>query len=439
MTWSRGAGLARRLALVPTALAVLALAGCGAFSNGSDDEGGDALTYWSMWQKGEPQAAVLQKAIDAFEKEEGVTVEVQWAGREVSKKIRAGANAGNVPDLTDDAVEVLLAGSQAGLYSGLSDVYAKQIPGEDKTVGDVIPKTYLGPYQNHAGEPIVVPYEVLTTSIWYDGNKLPDVAANPPKTWDDFVALMRDMKAEGQTPIAADGTIPDYNAYWIYQLVERKLGPGWLREAALDKTGKAWGDPKFLAAAKRLEEIVSAGFFMKGYQGSKLPAGQQTWAEGKANFLMMGSWAPADTAKTAREGVEYRSFPMPMVDGGVQTEELNLIGFGVPAKGKNPELAHKFIAFFLNKDRLAGISTEANNLTPREDIEAPDVLADLKPMLANATEANRYLDGVPATAEQFYKGVFLPLDDKLFFGDITAEEFVQRLQEQSASFWKRNG
>ncbi len=128
-----------------------------------------------------------------------------------------------------------------------------------------------------------------------------------------------------------------------------------------------------------------------------------------------------------------------MVEDGVQTEELNLIGFGIPAKGKNPELARKFIAFFLNKDRLAGISTEANNLTPREDIEAPKVLADLQPMLANATEANRYLDGVPATADQYWKGVFLPLDDKLFFGDITAEEFVEQLQKESADFWKRNG
>lgn len=438
MISSRGDRL-RRLVVVPAVLA-LTLSGCGAFSGSSDDDGGsgDTLTYWSMWQRGEPQSRVLQRAIDAFEDEAGVTVDVQWAGREVGKKVRAAANSDRVPDLTDNTAEELLAGSEADLYAGLSDVYAERIPGEDQTVGDVIPETYVAPYEVD-GEPIIAPYEVLSMAVWYDGAKLPDVAANPPRTWDEFVALMRRMKADGETPIAADGTIPDYNAYWLYQLVERQLGADWLRRAALDRTGRSWSDPKFLAAARRLEEIVRSGFFMDGYQGSKLPAGEQSWAEGDANFLLMGSWAPSATAAAARDGIEYRSFPMPMVDGGVGTEELSLIGFGIPSRGDNAELAGRFIAFFMQRRFLTGIAEEADNLTPRADVEAPAPLADLKVQLEEATEANRYLDGVPATAEQFHKGVFLPLDDKLFFGDITAEQFVEQLQEQSADFWKRNG
>ena len=441
MIRSRGDRLVRRLAVVPAAVLALGLSGCGAFSGSGDDGGGDGdtLTYWSMWQRGEPQSRVLQSAIDAFEREAGVTVDVQWAGREVGKKIRAAANSDRVPDLTDNTAEELLAGSQADLYAALDDVSRETSPGEDETVGEGIPETYVAPYETASGEPIIAPYEVLSTAIWYDGDKLPEVAANPPKTWDEFVRLMREMKADGQTPIAADGTIPDYNAYWLYQLVERQLGAGWLRRAALDRSGRSWADPKFLAAAKRLEEIVAADFFMDGYQGSKLPAGEQSWAQGKANFLLMGSWAPSSTAEAAREGIEYRSFPMPTVEGGVATEELSLIGFGVPARGDEPELAARFVAFFLNRRWLTRIAEEADNLTPRADVEAPAPLADLKAGLEQATEANRYLDGLPATAEQFHKGVFLPLDDQLFFGEITAEQFVERLQKQSAEFWKRNG
>lgn len=439
MIRSRGAHL-RRLVVVPAVLA-LTLSGCGAFSGSSDDDGagGETLTYWSMWQRGEPQSRVLQSAIDAFEEETGARVDVQWAGREVGKKVRAAANSDRVPDLTDNTAEELLAGSQADLYAGLSDVYAERIPGEDATVGEVIPETYVAPYEVASGEPIIAPYEVLSMAIWYDGAKLPEVAANPPRTWDEFTALLREMKADGQTPIAADGTIPDYNAYWLYQLVERQLGPDWLRRAALDRSGRAWSDPKFLAAAKRLEEIVDAGYFMDGYQGSKLPAGEQKWAEGDANFLLMGSWAPSATVRAAREGIVYRSFPMPTVEDGVATEELSLIGFGIPTRGDNPELAARFIAYVLNRRWLSRISSEADNLTPRADVAAPEPLADLKVQLEEAEEANRYLDGLPATADQFHKGVFLPLDDKLFFGEITAEQFVEQLQQQSADFWKRNG
>ena len=432
---------ARRL-LVPLTTVVMTatlMSGCGTFQNDSDDSArADKLVYWSMWERGEPQSDVLQAAIDDFEEEEGIEVDVQWAGREVSKKVQTGANTGDVPDLVDDAVEQLLAGAGAGVYRGLDSVYERTIPGEDQTVAEVVPSAYVEPYRNDDGELIVVPHSVTSTSLWYDANRFPDVASSPPQTWEEFTALVEQMKANGETPFAADGTIPDYNAYWIAQLVERTLGPGWLNAAAKDKTGQAFAEPKFLEAAQRLEALVSAGTFMEGYQGSKLPAQEEAWAAGDASFLLMGSWAPLGKEEVAREGAQWRTFPVPLPEGGVNTIEANLLGFGVPSDAKNAEAAEKFIAFFMNADRLAGISTEANQLTPREDIDPPADLADVAAMLAQADSAHRYLDGVPSEASQWWSGVFLPLDDQLFFGEITAEEFVERLSQESAEYWKNN-
>lgn len=426
-----------RLALAAL-VSTTALSGCGVFTN-SDEDSEDTLTYWSMWQRGEPQSEVLQAAIDEFEEETGISVDVQWAGREVGQRVRAASNTGDVPDLTDNAVEELLSGSRADVYSGLDSVYERSIPGEDATVAEVIPAHYLDPYQTPDGEPVVAPYTVTTTSLWYDATRLPEIAADPPQTWDEFLETLRQLEADGQTPFAADGTIPDYNAYWLYQLVERQFGPGWFLEAAEDKTGESWSDPTFLEVAKRLETLVSEGYFMEGYQGSKLPAGQQKWAEGEAAFLLMGSWAPADTRDVAPDDAQFRTFAMPMPEGGVNTVEANLIGFGIPSDADNREAAEEFIAFFMNRDRISGISTDAGNLTPRADVEAPPALVDVEAILSGADSTHRYLDGVPTTVEQWYKGVFLPLDDQLFFGKIDAEEFVERLRTESADFWENNG
>lgn len=64
---------------------------------------------------------------------------------------------------------------------------------------------------------------------------------------------------------------------------------------------------------------------------------------------------------------------------------------------KQPANAKKFIEFFLNKERLAGISTTALNLTPRSDIEVPAQLADLKKQVADAgTNVFKSDDGVNA-------------------------------------------
>ena len=42
----------------------------------SNGEGGKTLVYWSMWTSGEPQAIVIQEAIDAYEEKSGNTVEI---------------------------------------------------------------------------------------------------------------------------------------------------------------------------------------------------------------------------------------------------------------------------------------------------------------------------------------------------------------------------
>ncbi|NCC06516.1 MAG: hypothetical protein EOM30_00400 [Clostridia bacterium] len=58
------------------------------------------LTYWSMWNNTEPQALVIQEAIDAYEKETGNTVNVEWKGRDISTLIQAALDAGESIDYT---------------------------------------------------------------------------------------------------------------------------------------------------------------------------------------------------------------------------------------------------------------------------------------------------------------------------------------------------
>ena len=60
--------------------------------------------------------------------------------------------------------------------------------------------------------------------------------------------------------------------------------------------------------------------------------------------------------------------------GGIRSDNsagVNFFGFAVPKAGKNAAAAEKFVLYFMNKDQLAAISTEAGNMTPRTDIPAP--------------------------------------------------------------------
>ncbi|MEG1292536.1 MAG: carbohydrate ABC transporter substrate-binding protein, partial [Lachnospiraceae bacterium] len=57
--------------------------GCGSKSGSGDSESKSdkKLVYWSMWSEDEPQAKVIKTAIEKYQKDTGVKVDVQFKGR----------------------------------------------------------------------------------------------------------------------------------------------------------------------------------------------------------------------------------------------------------------------------------------------------------------------------------------------------------------------
>lgn len=191
-----------------------------------------------------------------------------------------------------------------------------------------------------------------------------------------------------------------------------------------------------MAALRHVEDLVSADDFTKGYDGSKWPAVQQKWAKGKSDFLLLGTFAPSETSTFASSDFRYRSFPFPaFAQGGDTSQDISLIGFSIPKKARHAAAAQKFIAYFLAKEHLQGIATQAKNITPRADIDAPAELADAQKALT-AGNAVKTLDGVKETAAEWYTKVFLPLNTSFLTGHLTATSFASKLASNSASYWK---
>ncbi|MBR7838497.1 extracellular solute-binding protein [Actinospica durhamensis] len=391
-----------------------------------------------MWKQTEPQAKVIQAAIAAFTKDTGIKVTVQWKGRQVVQQLGPTLNTAHVPaDLVDTSDRYAYSGLQAlGQALDLSPVLSASVPGESGTVADVIPKHYRD-LATTGGTLWQLPYEILTTQIWYNSRALPSVAANPPATWEAFTTLLAARKKArgGSGPLALDADIADYGAYWTYFSVLRELGPGAFGKAAKDTTGASFQQAGFLTAFGRMEALVSGGDFVPGYNGSKWPAVQDGWAEGKSDFLLLGTFAPSETQEFATSGFTYRSFPFPpAAAGGDDTQDISLIGFSIPKKARNAAAAQRFIAYFMAKERLEGISTQAGNLTPRTDIPAPAELADAQKALASG-KVTETLDGVKETAAEWYTKVFCPLNTTFLDGGTSAAAFAAKLASGTAQYW----
>ncbi|MFF7994263.1 extracellular solute-binding protein [Kitasatospora xanthocidica] len=425
-----------KLSRAGAAVAVLATLATGCATTSSGGSGGEtskSLRYWSMWTQTEPQAKALQKSIDAFTAKTGIRVDVQWQGRKVLDKVGPALLSGNAPDLVDQGFDRLLPALAAnGKAQDLTSVLAMDT-GEGRKVGDAVPAKFLDVLpKGKDGTPWMIPYESVSVSLFYNGKD--PLVTEPPKTWDDLLAICKAAKAAGKACIGTDGDQGWATQYWFDYLLNRNGGS--VAALAADRSGAAFNDPAVLKSAQQVEQLVKEGYLAKGYDATKYPEQQNHWARGESVFFLMGSWLPSEAEKFKDGASEFKSVAFPTTgDAARNAVDFLPFGFAIPKGAGNAEAAGRFIAFFLQRDQLAGIATDAKNITPRADIPAPAELADVAQQLKDRPSR---LPDDNADADWQDK-VLVAQYDNLWLGRTDAAGFVGQAAKASADYWKAKG
>lgn len=425
--------------LIP--VVVLGLAAVSACSGGPGPDDGEAsteFTYWSMYLEGEPMQEVLATAIEDFEAETDIIVNVQWQGRDNIQRTVPTLMTSTVPDLVDGPYTKIYPGLVAsGQAKGLEDAWNSDL-GDDEKAKDVVPARYLETIDimNDDEQPWMVPISLTSDAIWFNAATHPELKDQPPATWDDFIALLDKLKANGETPIALDADIPKYNAYWFTTILLRNLGPRALYKLASDETGESWHDPEVLDAAQKVQQLVDGGYFIDGYNASKFPSQQQKWASGEAALLFMGTWAPVETESYATEGFEFASFPFPETNGDYFSARADFLGFSVPTGAKHADAAQEFAAYVL-ADKYQQMTADADLLPIRDGISPPEVQTSVSKHLEEADGFHQENDGVAFPG--YNAEVFWAVNDDLVLGKMDAQTFVDTMAQETADYWKSQG
>ncbi|MFJ3956701.1 extracellular solute-binding protein [Arthrobacter sp. NPDC090010] len=402
------------------------LAACGQ-KNSPAAASNTTLSYRSIWSADEPQAKILKSALDEFAAKEGLTVDVKFVGRTGGDALTTEMAAGKGPDLFDAGSDNLPAWRAQNLAAPVDDVLKMEVPGENgKTVADVIPVSLQKAASDDKGLGFL-PHTAISTAVWFDAAKHPELASNPPRDWDAFISYLDKAKAAGRTPICQDGTVPFYNVYWLYSALVNANGSGSLLD--LQKNADSWDKPEVLDAAKKVEQLAKGGYFQSNFIATKYPAAQNDWIQGKCDLNINGTWLASEVSPSTPKTAEIRSFQLPV--GGKESVEAGALGLGVNAKGKNQEVAKKFLAFFEQSKYQEQIAAQANNIPARSDVAAPKPLADAQKALADAKDVHLTYD-TAAGNKAWWNDMFLPLDDQLLQGKISAEQFVQQGKQKSA-------
>ena len=394
------------------------------------------IKYWSNFNEGEPNQTVLKNIIEDYEAEHpDIKIDVEWMGRQVMSKVRNAMLSGDGPDLVDKAAPEIL-GSIGKDTESLNSILDKKVYNEDVVLQDAFLDDILSLFEDD-GKTFFIPFQVISSGFFYDNKMFEEYGAEPADTWDEFIDLTHSFKEKDISPLAQDGNIGFYNAYYFYWLSTRINGPDAFYKAVGDETGKEWDNPGFLDAAKKIEELAKDDVFIKGYEGSQFPAAQTQWAQGKAAMILNGSWLPHETEGYASEEFEYSVFPFPEVEGGKgnNSAEVELIGWAAP-KGANVEAVEDFILFGMQEKYQQQVVDEVNNISARKGIDAPENLQNLKEYILQADQIHKLYNGVEAEYPKWWNTVFLPTHDKLFFGEITAEDFIDEIKQKTIDFYQ---
>jgi len=323
--------------------------------------------------------------------------------------------------------------ASAGQALDLTPVLAMQVPGEGKTVGDVVPAKYLKalPKDPDGVQNYVIPYIVDSAELFYNAAD-PDIAAamtQPPATWDDFIKVCDALKAKNKPCLASEGEDAWTNGLQFdYQLNAQGVS---FADLTNDKSGAAWDNPAVLKAAQQTEQLVKGGYIIPGYDATKSPAQETAWAAGKAAFWMTGSWATSETGKEVGPGWKFGA----MLPPGVTAPDSMTFGFAIPKRAKNASSAEQFIAYFLKQQNLADLASSSDSITTRADVPAPADLADVQKAL-NATSVRLTYDG---QAGSVMDKAFNPNFLDLWHGKISAAQFVAKAKADQIAYWKTQG
>lgn len=365
----------------------------------SDAKSDVTITYYSMWNETEPQGQTIAQAIDAFKEKTGITVDVNWQGRDIRKTLQPALDAGQNIDLFDEDVE-RVNGTWGKYLLNVEDLAAKSYDTTNgKPLTDVINKKLvdlarsLGP----DGKLSTIPYQPSSFMVMYNKDifKTAGITA-VPKTWEEWLAACAKIKAAGKTPITVDDA---YMASLFGYHMARLIGKD---KTLAMVTNKKIDDPAVLTFGEQWKEMYDKGYISKNAAGNIYPAGQQEVASGNVAMYLNGTWLPNEIKNSAPADFNWGSFAYPAVGKDGDGPEANQYGaqcFGINKNTKHAEEAFKFIVFMTTGEWDNKLAADSIGVPMANDATWPTQLTDAKSVLDATTTRYPWAVGMENEAD----------------------------------------
>ncbi|MFI6455955.1 extracellular solute-binding protein [Streptosporangium amethystogenes] len=336
-----------------------ALAACGtsgpapAGGTGTGGSGGNAAskaTYWFL--SNQPQEGVRTRAVERFN-QANPNGQIDFTAMQndaYKTKIKTAIGAGQAPTIIWGwGGGTLRTYVQAGQVEDLTSWFEQNPAVKDRLFASSFGAATID------GKIYAMPAETMQPIILYYNKKVFDqVGAEPPESWGDIMALVPKFNAAGIAPFSLGGQSRWTNMMWLEFLFDRIGGPE-VFQAVFDGKKDAWSHPAALDALTKLQDLVKADGFIKGFSSitADSNADQALLYTGKAAMMLHGGWTYGSMSTDGGDFVSgghlgYMNFPP--VEGG-KGDPGNTVGnpgqylsISSKATPEQKEIAKKFFA-----------------------------------------------------------------------------------------------
>ena len=274
-----------------------------------------------VWINSDKAYSGLQKVGNAFEKASGVKVVVEHPV-DAPDKFQQAAGAGKGPDIFCWPHDRVGEWVKAGLVSPLAP---------SKKLRDSVEEQAWKAF-TYRGRVWGYPLAIETAGLIYNKALVP----NPPATFDDVIALDKQLQKQGKHAI-----LWDFNkSFFTWPMLAGAGGFIYARDEQGDFDPAKIGvnNPGALAGAQMLERLISGGTMPRGARYAEMESG---FARGDVAMMISGPWA-WDNARKAN--IDFGVAPIPAVIAGHPSKPfVGVLGCMIAAPSKQKDLAREFI------------------------------------------------------------------------------------------------
>lgn len=339
------------------------------------------IVYWSMWEEEEPQAEVIQDAAMAFEEATGISVEIQWKGREITSLIGPALDAGEQIDLFDDDYQRM--SQDHSFYLAELEKMADTVDYEEH----VMPVLLDQAKEWGNGELYVMPYQPYIAGVWYNKELWEEAGLTEndiPGTWEHLIRVCRKIRNSdtGLYPMTCDSRYVDL--LYGYQLA-RYIGQDKMKNMIKNCTWSQMSEA--LQAAQDIRMLFFAGYMSKQAPAA-WPQGQNEVGDGEAVMVLQGSWVPNEVTEYTGTDVQWGFFPWPAVkDGrkgknGAKAVMAGAQGFGITKSSRMKQESFDFASSICTGEFDVEMTEKVHSIpADRDNTLWPEMIADAKPYM----------------------------------------------------------